>query len=534
MDKRITAVIAVVIIVVVIVAGLDLAGYFTPKKTTVTPKGNTLTIASSALPVSYDPAVAYDTISVFFDDQMYQTLLGYGTTTNNGQTVGSLTPVPELATSWTVNTNGSVLFNLRQNVTFSNGDAFNASAVNFSLNRIITMGLGDSFHVADFLKPSGIHIINKYQILLVPSAPYPWFLNLFQLWVTDIVDPSFVTSHGGVTHGQENQYMNNHTMGTGPYVLNSTSLTDIVMKANPHYWGPQPNVTTINFEIVSSSATQLVSLEQGSVNIALQIPLDQMSTVANHTNLKVKAGPTSSEYYIGLNENVTPFNNLDVRMAMNYALNVSYIVDYSTFGYGLQLHNVMAPTVESYIPAFQNYTYNLTKAQKLLTAAGYSHGFSTSFYYTSGDPIGQSIASIVQSELAQINITVSIQDPLSTTFDKQAGQGTYPMFYDGWVNLLATPDDGLRPLFSAHNLGIGGNYNYFNNSTVTSLLSQAGTLYNQSQRDAMYQQVQNILAQQAVEVPLFNLQNVIPMTNNVHNLYVYPTFDIFVDQITMT
>ena len=41
------------------------------------------------------------------------------------------------------------------------------------------------------------------------------------------------------------------------------------------------------------------------------------------------------------------------------------------------------------------------------------------------------------------------------------------MFYEGWVNLLATPDEGLRPLFNSANLGLYGNYNYFNNSTVS-------------------------------------------------------------------
>ena len=105
---------------------------------------------------------------------------------------------------------------------------------------------------------------------------------------------------------------------------------------------------------------------------------------------------------------------------------------------------------------------------------------------------------------------------------------------EGWVNLLATPDDGLRPLFNSANVGIYGNYNFFKNSTVTNDLISAGKMYNQSQRDALYIQAQKILAAQAMEVPLFNLENVIPMTSNVHNLLIYPTFDIFFDQVTMT
>jgi len=533
-NKRVLAVVVAIVVIIIIVAGVEVGLYYTHKPSTAKPVEHTLIIASSQTPASIDPAVAFDTYSVFFDDQIYQTLVGYGTTTVNGKTYGSLTPVPELATSWVINPNGSILFNLRHNVTFSNGDPFNASDVQFTLERVITMSQGASFHVAQFLNDSGIHVLNQYQILLVPRAPYPWFLNLFQLWVTGIVDPNYINAHGGVVKDQVNQWMSDHAMGTGPYELESYSTSEIVLVANPNYWGPKPNITQIDYEIVSSPSTQETLLESGAVNVALNIPLDQMATLKNYSSIRVEAGPTSSEYYIGLDENVTPFNNVDVRKAIEYAVNTTQLTEYSTFGYGIVIHSVIAPTIESYIPAFENYTYNLTMARHYLDLAGYPNGFTTSFYYTAGDPIGSAIATILQQELAKVNITLNLQAVESSTFDDEVGLGHWPMFFEGWVNLLATPDDGMRPLFNAANIGIYGNYNYFNNSTVSKDLVEAGKLYNQTQRDALYEQVQEILAQQAVEVPLFNLENVIPVTSNVHNLYIYPTFDIFVYQASMT
>ncbi|MCL5441679.1 MAG: ABC transporter substrate-binding protein, partial [Candidatus Thermoplasmatota archaeon] len=432
--------------------------------------------------------------------------------------------------------NGSVTFNLRQNVHFANGDPFNSSAVAFSINRILTMNQGDSFHVSQFLNSSGIKILGPYQIMFIPFAPDPWFLDLFQLWVTDIVDPLFINAHGGVQKDTVNTYMSTHAMGTGPYEIGSGNYTasTITMTYNPNYWGPRPNITKIIFDVVSSPSTQQAELQQGSINIALQIPLDQMSVLASTPGLKVKAGPTSSEYYIGMDENVTPFNNTDVRIAINYAVNVSQLTANSVFNYGIPLYDTMAPTIEAYIPAFKNYTYNLSMARHYLNLSGYGNGFTTTFYYQSGDPVGTAISTILQSELQAIGIKLNLQAVESATFQTDVGHGTYPMFYEGWVNLLATPDDGLRPLFNSANIGIYGNFNYFNNSTVSHDLVAAGKLYNQSQRDALYIQAQKILAAQAVEVPLFNLENVIPMTSNVHNLLIYPTFDIFFDQVTMT
>ncbi len=540
MTPRARIIIGVVIVVIVIVAGLG-AYYGIYYKHPTKPSagtGATLTIASSATPTSLDPAVAFDTYSVLFDDQIYQTLVGYGTKVVNGTTFGSLAPVPELATSWSINnTTGAITFNLRHNVTFSNGDQFNASDVAYSINRIITMSQGDSFHVSQFLNSSGIKVLGPYQIEFIPFAPDPWFLDLFQLWVTDIVDPGVVNAHGGVVKDQVNTYMSNHAVGTGPYELspgtNNYTNSQIILVANPHYYGPKPNVTRLIFEQGTSPTTQESSLQSGSINIALNIPLDQMSSLSS-SSVKVLSGPTSSEYYIGLDENVTPFNNVDVRKAINYAVNVTELVAGSTFGYGVPLLDTMAPSIEAYIPAFKNYTFNITEAKDYLSLAGYSHGFNTSFYFAAGDPIGTALATILQSELKQVNINVTLYPITPATYESEVGLGHYPMFYDGWVNLLATPDDGLRPLFSSHNLGIYGNYNYFNNSTVTQDVITAGKLYDKGQRDALYVNAQEILASQAVEVPLFNLENVIPVTSNVHNLYIYPTFDIFFDQVTVS
>lgn len=545
MERTAKIAISVIIVVIVVVAGYEVINSGLHKTPVSVP---TIVVASSATPSSIDPAVAFDTASVLFPDQIYNTLIDYGTTTFNGQKVGALNPVPGLATSWTVATNGSVTFNLRQNVTFSNGDPFNASVVQFSLDRVITMNQGPAFHVRQFLNTSGIHVLGKYKVMLVPSAPYPWFLDLFQLWVTGITDPLYVNAHGGVVANQTNTYMADHAMGTGPYELSNYSQSKITLVANPNFWGPKPAVQKIIYDVVNSPATQQTLLQQGSVNLALNIPLDQMSTVKNYSNVQVKAGPTSSEYYIGLDENMTPFKNLSVRKAMEYALNTTQITKYSTFGYGVQIESAMSPTIEAYTPAFKNYTYNLTMAKYYLNqASSYleknkanisynsaTGAFTTSFYYISGDPVGTAIATMVQSQLKQLNITVNLKEEVSGTFFAQNGLGIMPMFFDGWVNLLATPDDGLRPLFNAANLGIYGNYNYFNNTTVSNDLVTAGQTLNKSVRDPLYVNAQNIIAQQAVEVPLFNEQNVIPMTSNVQGLLIYPTFDIFFNQTSLS
>ncbi len=526
MEHKTKILIGVVIAVILVVGGS--LGYYEATHKAPVNNAHTLILATSAPPTSIDPAVAYDSNSVIITDQIYQTLITYGNTTYNGEHVGSLTPAPGLATSWEQFSNGSVLFNLTHNAKFSNGDPVNASDVQFSLNRVITMDQGPAFHVAAFLNSSGIHVLNTYQVLLVPSHKYAFFLNLFQLWVTSVVDPNYVNAHGGVQKDTVNTYMADHAMGSGPYNLTSYTSTELVLTANQNYWGPQPNITKFIYEIVPDPSTQQLLLQKHSINMALNIPFDEMSTVKNYSGVKIETVGTSSEYYIGFDENVSPMNNLDVRQAIEYAVNRPNIVQYSTFGYGIPLQSVIAPSVESYIPAFQNYTQNLTKAKQLLADAGYSHGLTIYYNYTSGDPVGSAIATILQSELANISITLKLDSITANTFNTEVATGHYEMFYDAWVNLLATPDDGMRALFLNTSMGLGGNYNFFNNSTVSSDILNAATIINQTQRDALYHNAQDILAQQAVEIPLFNEKNVVPVTSNVHGVIAYPTFDVFV------
>lgn len=552
MQRNRKAIVGVVIAVIVVIAGVTVSLTHGLGNGSSGKSGNTLIIADSAQPASLDPATAYSTAATLFTDNFYNTLVGYGTQKVNGQTVGSLNPVPELATSWTTtaNPNGTetITFHLRHNVTFQNGDPFNASDVKFTLDRVITMHQGPSFHVRQYLNKTGIQIINKYTVNITSSQAYPWFLNLFQLWVTGIVDPAFVNAHGGVQANNESKYMNNHEMGTGAYILSSYTSSKIVLSANKNYWAGSPNITRIVYEVVSSAETQQSLLAKGSVNMAMNIPFNQVGGVAkNNTNVKLSVSPTSSEWYIGLNENMTPFHNLSMRKAVNYAVNASNIVKHSTFGYGVQLQSVIAPSIEAYNKsAWLQYEQNLTLANQYYQQAmpylqNHDQGnlsksgvLTVNFYYESNNPVDSEIATILQAQLKNVNISLNLKPTTSNVFQTDIGHGHYAMFFEGWINLLATPDDGMFALFNGANSGLGGNYNFFNNTTVNHDLVNASTTYNKKLRDQNYTQIQNILASQAVEIPLFNQENVIPVTTNVHGPVAYPTFDFFFYNDTMT
>ena len=533
MEKK-TIIAVIVIVAIVVIAGGTVAYEKLLPHVSAVPN-HAFVVASSAPPTSIDPAVAYDTDSVIITDQIYQTLITYANTTSNGQTTGSLNIAPGLATSWEVYSNGSVLFNLSHSARFSNGDPVNASDVRYSLDRVMEMNQGPAFHIRASLNSSGIHVLNTYQVLLVPSYHNPFFINLFQLWVTSIVDPNYVNAHGGITANTTNAYMADHAMGSGPYNLTSYTSTELVLKANGNYWGPKPNVTEFIYEIVPNPSTQQILLKEGAISAALNIPLEEMNTVKNYTKVKIDTSPTSSEYYIGMDENVSVLQNLDVRQAIEYALNRTTIVDQSTFGYGIPLQSVIAPSVQDYTPAFENYTFNESKATKLLSEAGYSasHPLVLYFNYTSGDPVGQAIATIVQSELSAVNVTVHLTAITASTFNDEVSNGHFELFYEAWVNLLANPVDGMQALFEKQYAGLDGNYNYFKNATVTSDLENASTTANLTLSKMLFKQAQDIMAQQAVEVPLFNLENVIPVLKTVNGPVAFPTFDIFADQLSV-
>jgi ABC-type dipeptide transport system, periplasmic component len=196
---------------------------------------DTLVYARSGDTRLLDPAEAYDTASSLVIGNVYETLVEDDF--ENGEFVGVK---PLLATSWTISNDGLVYtFNLRKGVKFHDGTDFNASAVKYTLDRLVTMNMGPANPLIGHVYVSSM-VIDEHTIKIELEHPFIPFLTCMAHTAACIVSPTAVEAHGGYEKGKPSEWMRKNMVGTGPYVFDHwTEDEETLLVRNGNYWGEE-------------------------------------------------------------------------------------------------------------------------------------------------------------------------------------------------------------------------------------------------------------------------------------------------------
>ena len=267
--------------------------------------------------------------------------------------------VPDLATDWSVSPDQKTYtFNLRKDVTFSNGDAFNADSVKFSLERVksdwtVPQAVGMS--VLD-----KVNVVSPTQAQVVLSRPS----NSFLFKLTTRIGAMFTPNGVGD--------LANKPVGTGPYeVTRFTRGDSLEMKARSDYWGKQPAMKTVTFRYFKDSTAMSNALSAGDVDvIGTVLTPDSISQFKGNSKFKIIQGPTNGEVVLSFNNAAGPLRDIRVRQAIKYALDRQAIIDTVMDGYGTLIGSMVPPTDPWYEDLTGLYPYDPEKAKSLLKAAG--------------------------------------------------------------------------------------------------------------------------------------------------------------------
>lgn len=230
-----------------------------------------------------------------------------------------------------------------------------------------------------------------------------------------------------------------------------------------------------------------------------------------------------------MNQKVAPFDNQLVRQAINCAIDRESLAQVATAGYGTVTDSVMNEQINGYTDNVTHYEYNLEKAKELLEQAGYPNGFSTSILCSGNTRSTE--AQIIQGTLRQIGIDVSITTLDSTTVLEQINNGDYEMFIMSYNNTTGDPDTSLYMLFNSNVPASSGNRSFTNIPEIDNLLENARLENDNSARMELYKQVQQILTEQAVWVPLYNVPNMIGMRSGLTGFAAHPLGNDVLDQL---
>jgi peptide/nickel transport system substrate-binding protein len=474
-----------------------------------------LVVETSFVLKTVDPARMFEPTGLMIDHVLYDTLLTY-----KGSNVS--TPVPDLATSYTASADAKTYtFTLRQGVKFANGDPVTAADVVFSLMRTKNINGNPSFLMAGITATAP----NPSTVVLTSSTPNTAIPAILTNPALGIVDQAKVVAAGGsdaanaATADKAEAALNMTSEGSGPYTLTSFSTTtQVVLTANPNYWGPKPAYHEIVIRNVEASVQKLDVLKGES-----QIAVDLSPTQAQGmTGVQIVNGASPNLFFLLTNDNPkvskvssNPMFQQAVRDGINYASLVQLA------GQGaVQAAGIIPTMFLGSLPAGSGASYDLAKAKAALAASGVGHPTLSLIYpsdiQVNGISFG-SLAARVQQDLQQVGINVqlqgqSIQVALASY---RGGQEAMGLWY--WGPDFPDPADYLNFLPGAL-VGLRAGWVKGADPALEAMGVTAASTTGNSTRETLYQQIQRSMNSSGPFMPLIQPAQILIGATSVKNL----------------
>jgi peptide/nickel transport system substrate-binding protein len=340
----------------------------------------------------------------------------------NGEPVAA----PLLATSWKQLKAKEWLFNVRRGVKFSDGEPLTAASIAASIN---TIRSDPTAIIGPYLSGFTIKTVGTYAFDVTTTVPNLSILPL-QLSIMPVFAPKVMASLGTSQFGL-------HPVGTGPYVVDSFQPgVSITLSRNPNYWGPKPAIPNVQFTFVSDPSTRVSELESGQADLVESVPYLLQGSLLNNPNTTIRSSRTMTRLVLGFNSHMSPTDNLDIRQAVNYAINRAQIISQIFHGQATPMYGIFVPGESGYNASYQPYPYNPAKALQLVASSGIKNPTFPFIYSPSTTPAAQSIAEMVQSQLKAVGINLELQPAPTQLAGTGFTKGGTPGFYLDQSGLL--------------------------------------------------------------------------------------------------
>lgn len=394
--------------------------------------------------------------------------------------------VPGLATRWEVSPDGTTYtFHLRQGVTYHDGRPFRAADVAASFARALSpqnkggrawplLPIRGATAYADGKARAldGVRVVNDTTLVVTLTEPLAIFPKLLAMPVASIVPPD-----AGADFGQK-------PVGTGPWKLVEWKHDDYLKFArNPQYFGGAPSMDTLIARIIPEPSTAVAEFESGNVDV-LTVPLGETRQweQTDERSARLQSAPALVLYYVAINTTRGPLRDPRVRRAINHAVDTKTILDRLIAGRGKLAAGVIPEAVDAQAAAArQPYAYDVAKAKQLLAEAGFPNGLDVELW-SSQDATLARLAQSVQGYLNAAGIRAKLVQRDASSVREAARNGQVDLFVKTWYADYPDADAFLTPLLAGSSHGVGGNYSFYTNRAVDSLVGLARRTQDDAER----------------------------------------------------
>lgn len=441
-------------------------------------KGDTLVISDYQKPGYINPILTSTTLSARLSELVFDGLVRIDE---------HLEAKPNLALKWDLSEDKKTwIFHLRQDVHFHDGKNLTADDVSFTL-RYLADGKSNFMGTYAFEEVEKILIKDKYTISITLMKPLSSFLEKMQIGIL----PRHLLEGKRV----DSPLFNQKPIGTGPFKVISWSTDEIILGANTAYYLGGPYLNRIWVRYIKSRKSAWAKLFSGEIDFVDSLSPDNYETLKNIRSFQLYSVPMPYYYIVAFNLRSDLFRNKEVRLALNYAINRSELIDKVLSGQGQPAASSIYPTSWAYNPKITPYPFNPQMALEMLSKEGYQdhdgdhlldkngEPFEFDVLINSGDDIKEKVLNYIQQQLFDAGIKMNIK-----SFDASQSTLLFSKRFDAHfpeIDSFGDPDINYRYWHSSQ-IDQGFNVSSYRNSDIDRLLDEGRREFDPDKRKEIY------------------------------------------------
>jgi peptide/nickel transport system substrate-binding protein len=403
--------------------------------------------------------------------------------------------LPELATEWKASDDGLTwTFKLRQGVKFHSGKDLTAKDVVYTFKRLIDPATASpAASTLAFLKPEGITAVDDHTVSFTTDSRVGLLPVLITTKFTLII-PDGTTTETLKSKGD----------GTGPFMQEQfTPNTPVrILRKNPSYWDAgKPAAECVKITVAQEAVAAATALKAGQVDLVLNVDPSVIDTLKDDPNIQLLSTGAGTSMTVSFWTDTAPFDNVKVRQAFKAAIDRQGLVDTVLRGFG-------EPAADNPVPVTSPASYvseapkqDIEKAKALLAEAGVATPVKFDLHTAEAIPgmnlMAQAVAEMVRPAGFEVNL---VNVPAESFWDQVWLKKPFVM--SGWS--MRPPGEGLAVAYLQN---AEWNETHWKRPEYDDMLAKANATIDEGERNALYKQVGQLLAEEGgVVIPMFTHQ----------------------------
>ena len=484
MKKRVIALLTLLVLVVVALSGCSSSSTSTSTSTSTNSSSSVkddITVSIWSEPSSLHAGFAASVVVSLVSSQMFDTLIT--------RSADYSTYEPCLATAWEFqNDNKDLVFTLRDDVAFHNGEKMTAEDVAFSYNTIINAGYADCATSA----MDSMEVLDDTHVVLHFKQEYGPALEACATDYMSIFPKAYYENDpDGFTR---------NPCGTGAYKFVKWDAGDkIVMTANENYWKGAPSIKNVTFKVFEDSSSGTLALESGEIDVHINPPAADVQNLKSNKNLQYDETMSTTCTWVIFNFNGI-FAEENLRLAVAHAINKDDVLAGALDGYG-EVISTMYPTfVPGYDTSYVAPSYDLELAKEYMAKTEYAETGLTLKVSCSNSAAYYKPMEIIQNELEAIGIHCTIEKLESNAWFSDVFKGAD---YDLNVVSFSMSMNDFDENYALYRGGEGQNFGNLDDPDLNEAWDLEHNSVDTATRITACNTIQKIMGDKALIVPIY-------------------------------